>query len=573
MSFRDYVRTFAFAGGLAVLAAGCDEISTLGPDDTGDESVQFFQELSLSEFQTAVDEEEFTRIEMVVDGDLVARRIEIATRDEVTEPERIAARVTEVGDGSLVLDLGNLRIDLHADATFRTRHGDEISAEEFAMRVGAALAEGHEPPVRVRRPSAGPTLPDDATFVATHVDLLGELDGAHLSLNLSRANLIRNDTPPPDGWIAALGLRIQIRVSDGKTSVGREGRDARDEIAFEGTVETVDVGEGVLTLSGGTRVRVVDQTRIKDGDGLLGSLEQVAEIVRAGRTVVTWGEAKVEREEPRVLVAIVIAFKARSETMPIEDFEGVIREIDLGTSTIALENGVVVRLTDETHVKTHEEFLGSLAAAAEAMRNGYTVVTFGEGVVEAREPLHVAALHIAFLIRHEFEPFEAVIEAVDVAEGTLRLDGDLLVIVSDETVIHDGEGKLPSLAAAAEAMAAGQTVVALGRGVVETEDPVTIRATSIGFVIRTAPEPAVPFEGLVSSVNVEERVVTLNDGTTLHFLEASTFHEASAYPSLGAVAEALGGGVTIDVVGEGTIEVEGPPPVLVVQHAKFRIVS
>lgn len=573
MSFREHVRTFAFAGGVAVIAAGCDDISTLGPDDTGDEAAQFFQEMSLSEFETAVDGPDYARIEMVVGGALVARRIEIATSDEVAEPERIAARVTGVGDGYLVLDVGDLRIDLDGDATFQTRHGDEISAEEFGMRIEAELAEGHEPAVRVRRPAGGATSPDVATFVATHVDILGELDGTHFSLNLSRANLIKNDAPPPDGWIVVLGLRIEIRVSDGTTTVGREGPDAHDEIEFEGTVETVNTDDGFLILSGGTRIRIVDQTRIEHGDGLLGSLEDVAEIVRAGRTVVAWGEAKVEREEPRVLVALVIAFKARPEPVPIEDFEGVIREIDLETSTIALENGVVVRLTDETHVKDHEELLGSLGAAAEAMANGFTVVAFGEGVVESREPLHVAALHIGFLIRHEFEDFEGVADAVDPQDGHVTI-GDLLVIVTDETVIHDGEGKLPSLAAAAEAIAEGKTVVAFGEGAVEGDDPITIRATSIGLVVRVEdPDPAEPFEGTVASVDVEEQMVVMSDGTTLVFTEGSTIDDASTYGSLAAAAEAVRNDVSVEVVGEGVLEAEGPPRVLVVLHAKFRIAS
>jgi len=79
---------------------------------------------------------------------------------------------------------------------------------------------------------------------------------------------------------------------------------------FEGLVESVHEGEGIVILTDGTVVQLTDDTQIKQaeqGEPLM-SLAAVQEALDQGHGVVAWGLGEVESTEPLTLVAIKVYF-------------------------------------------------------------------------------------------------------------------------------------------------------------------------------------------------------------------------------------------------------------------------
>ena len=107
---------------------------------------------------------------------------------------------------------------------------------------------------------------------------------------------------------------------------------------------------------------------------------------------------------------------------------------------------------------------------------------------------------------------------------------------------------LSSLQAVAEALAHGVPVSVAGAGTVESTEPLIIVAVEIAFFAR--PPVFVFFEGVVTSVNLEARTVTLDGDRVLAFSETSQIVVSDhTLPSLAAVAEALAGGKKVVAAG------------------------
>jgi hypothetical protein len=278
-------------------------------------------------------------------------------------------------------------------------------------------------------------------------------------------------------------------MSDGITTLNAE-RDDLEKKEFEGKVKSVNTTAGTFELADGTVVRIVDDTKFayETGDEhRLGSLEDVAATLEAGKQVVSAGYGAVEGREPLTVAAIHVVFEIADPAM--EDYEGAVASVDETASTVTLVNGIVVRIADDTEIKQNPEddrYLTSVGAVADALDAGETVVAWGEGVVEGEEPLTIRAVCAVFkLVPRPAEGFEGEITAVDLDSGSITLSSGTVVYVTEATVIKFEEGdthRLPSLQAVADALSTN-TVYTAGEGVIKQEDPLELDAVHIVFEI------------------------------------------------------------------------------------------
>jgi len=244
------------------------------------------------------------------------------------------------------------------------------------------------------------------------------------------------------------------------------------------------------------------------------------------------------------------------------EYEGHVESVDVDGGSFTLTNGTSVRLTEETTIKDGEGFLRSLGAVAEVLSEGRSVVAYGEGVLTGTEPRRIVALHAAFKPREEnvpVEDFEGVVTSVNLDAGSVTLGNGIVVNINAETNIKDHEEFLPSLEAVAAALAAGDEVVAWGEGALQSENPLTILAFHVAFLIRQEPVPVEGFEGAVASVDLTAGSITLDNGIVVVLDNETTIkvHE-NCLPSLDAVAQALADGETVIAWGEGEVVGDGP---------------
>jgi hypothetical protein len=185
------------------------------------ESARFSQDVAFPEFRDAL-VAGAARVEIrVLPGTLTARRIEIERARELADREEVESRATGIevagNEGTVTLALGGLRVRFNRSTRFRDEGGNRLSFEQFVARVETSLAAGHRPGVEAKRePAATPQRPDDPTFVATRLELDSDPED-EIAINITDANLLANDAPPPDGWIRVLGIALEVRAQDGTT--------------------------------------------------------------------------------------------------------------------------------------------------------------------------------------------------------------------------------------------------------------------------------------------------------------------------------------------------------------------
>ncbi len=478
-----------------------------------------------------------TRVKIkILPGGLIAREVEVETDgDDINDEEEIESRIVGLaaagGEGTLTLLLGDLQVGFTDGTRFRQDGGDDMTFDEFVARVTDDLANNRQPPVRAeRQPAAEPQAPDVATFIATRIRLEDDEDReAEIEINIDGDNLVMNGDPPPDAWINVLGLTIELRVSDGTTELEAEEDDDdeddnEDQDEFEDAVTGVDLDAGTFALENGTIVRVdPDQTKT-DADGDLFTLEDVKAAVDAGEKVRAEGDAVLESACPPVqLLALHVKFEVDEDedddeeqdndededeegdddrVGDEEDFEDTAASLTIDeVSTLKLNDGTVVLIDENTEIKQSgkDESLNSLDAVLDALNAGQVVETKGKGTIEASDPLTIAASEIEFEVEDEDEQeededdpigseddFEHTIRSLVIDEvSTMTLDNGTIVLVGSDTEIKESgkDESLNSLEAANEALTAGKTVRAKGKGLVEAVDPLTIWADEIEFEI------------------------------------------------------------------------------------------
>jgi hypothetical protein len=399
---------------LALLVTGCDNSSTAPSRVT---PVQFSTIISFPDLQTHLTGPARVQVRMIPGG-LVARAVRLKGGDQLTRPELIRGRVTAIsgsGDnGSLTLELGGLKIDFTSTTKFRP-DGDRdetpaMTLADFVTRVQAELTAGRHAAVQARRAApATPQAPGDAGFTATELTLDDEADHAVIDLNITGDNLIKNQTPPPDGWLKVLGLMIELRVADGTTKLSADTPEAEGEDEFEGVVQSVDATAGTVTLKSGTVINIVTGTEIEakegDADDRLASLADVQAALTAGKTVKAEGEGLAKAGTPPTIDAIKIEFEVvgadeRPSEPPVvvAEFEDTVASVDVANAHFTLGNGTVVNVTDHTVIASEHGLL-SLKAVSDTLAAHVRVRAEGRASIDAGGPPPTLT---AFWVR--FEP-------------------------------------------------------------------------------------------------------------------------------------------------------------------------
>src|SRR5690348_541663 len=308
---RSRLAVGSFTAVLLTVLAGCDSGST-GPSAS---SIQFSRSISLPDAQSLLQTGP-TRVEVqVIPGTLVARRVELEEPSDMSRPEQVRSRVTAVTAGTdtatFTLELGGLQIA--ANGSTMLRGGDDegggggghedVSASndggggpmtlaDFVARVQADIAAGRNPTlVATRQPPASPQAPDDGKFLAAELKLNQGNSHSVIELNIAAANLVTNATPPPDGFLKVLGVSLELRLSDGTTTLKHKNPELEGVQEFEGIVKSVDEAAQTVTLTDGTIIRIVAGTEIDGDEGEhddhLTSLADVQAALTAGKTVKT----------------------------------------------------------------------------------------------------------------------------------------------------------------------------------------------------------------------------------------------------------------------------------------------
>lgn len=477
---KHLVRTSALA--LATFAAACGITDVENLDEVVD---LFVQSLDVEAFEASIVSGPSQVEVALLPGGLTAR--ELAVRPSgASEEERVQSKAVSVsGDaqgGSITLLLGELEVSFDEDTRFWFGN-DEIDADGFLAEVRADIAAGHEPPIVAERLApATPQEPEDGSFLADAIAVTGD-GAANLRVEVDADNLELVSDPQegdPDGWLTILGLRIQLRVSDGTTEIESHDHDFDHIEDFEGHVSSVSVSDGIVTLADGTVIQIVDRTHIKNRDELITTLAGVSEALAAGDDVVAWGTGAVETEEPLVLIGLEVAFKRQADEEPlVEEFEGDVSTASPSDGKLTLVDGTLVRIVDGTEVVAHDDHSPhDVEGVADALERGRIVRAWGHGTVESEDPLVIEADHV--VLKAVIEDFEEDVVEIDVATGLIELANGWHLTVTDDTEIAAADDASPmTLEGAAQALEDGDGVRVWGWGFVTGEDPVSLELAEL----------------------------------------------------------------------------------------------
>lgn len=165
-----------------------------------------------------------------------------------------------------------------------------------------------------------------------------------------------------------------------------------------------------------------------------------------------------------------------------DEFEGKVTSVNLENSTITLSEGRVVRITDETTIDNEGDLL-SLQAVAETLEAGKPVEAEGDGFKDGDV---FVATRIKFETEEEDDGvegevnFDAFISSVSLENGTVTLQDERVIKITDDTVI-DESGDFLNLESVRNALEEGKTVAADGKGIESEEEGISIIATRIEF--------------------------------------------------------------------------------------------
>ncbi|HEU4995257.1 MAG TPA: hypothetical protein VFT29_10555, partial [Gemmatimonadaceae bacterium] len=172
MTFR-ITRSALTCACAALILAACDD-TTSPLTATG----QFGQQISLSDFETAINGTAFVEIEFATATGLVAREIDVEADDD---DEKVSSRVTAINTtaGTVTLQLGGFVVSYTNNTRFRTPTNSNATRAVWEAQVQSELAAGRNPPIEARRDvPATPQAPANATFTATDLRLTNDFDGA-----------------------------------------------------------------------------------------------------------------------------------------------------------------------------------------------------------------------------------------------------------------------------------------------------------------------------------------------------------------------------------------------------------
>jgi hypothetical protein len=177
------------------------------------------------------------------------------------------------------------------------------------------------------------------------------------------------------------------------------------------------------------------------------------------------------------------------------------------------------------------------------------------------------------------EEFHGVVQSVDQTAQTVTLmDGTIIRIVAGtefEAKEGDRDDHLTSLPAVQDALTAGKTVKAEGRGLTDSTNPLTIDAIRIEFEVEGEELPPavmmVEFEDAVASVDVAGSSFTLGNGAVVTVTDQTRLEPEGDLHTLQAVADALTAHQRVRADGHATLTSAGPPLALTALVVEFAI--
>ena len=174
--------------------------------------------------------------------------------------------------------------------------------------------------------------------------------------------------------------------------------------------------------------------------------------------------------------------------------------------------------------------------------------------------------------------FEGTVQSVDQTANTVTLkDGTVIRIVAGTEFDGregDGDDHVTGLPAVQDALTAGKTVKAEGRGLVDTTNPLTLDAIRIEFEVEgeELPPPVmmVEFEGLAASVDIAGSTFTLGSGAVVTVTSETRIDaEGGGLLTLQAVSDALAAQHMVRAEGHATVTSAGPPLALTALDVRF----
>ena len=343
---------------------------------------------------------------------------------------------------------------------------DEIRADRLGLSIEQPRREfeGHVSTVELKDGTL--CLDDLLIALASHTVLLPDADGeihdlaaAHQALAMGRRVVARG--------LAEIDPENEKRIT--ALEIGFEIEDPVLE-DFAGGVEQVFLDHRKLLLTGGTYVRVTEQTVLRLENGESTDLESVHAAIEDGRTVSARGIGEVAGLEPLVLDALEIVFEIEAATPGIEAFAGVIDYIDFLAGEIVLRTGtgqVVVLALGTTQFSAADALSpATLTEADAAVLNGRRIQVTGTGTLEpVANPTYAAA---TVVFEAETETFANDIVSTDGFLSFTLDDGRRVQLFGVDTNVTPYDAGSPTdVWGIQAALDAGDRVTATGFGFVQ----------------------------------------------------------------------------------------------------------
>lgn len=231
----------------------------------------------------------------------------------------------------------------------------------------------------------------------------------------------------------------------------------------------------------------------------------------------------------------------------------------------SLEQGVTGTLTYEMVV----EKTNNGSSSTKTLRG--TIEMNGDGTALLRferfQKLFQINLDDGDVHDHDDE-FEGRVTSVNIQNSTLTLAGGRVVRITEDTNIEN-DGDLFSLQEVANALQAGKQVEAEGDGFIEGD---VFVATQAKFETEDDDEAEgqINFEAFISTVNLEDNTVTLQDERVIKITDNTVIDDSGDFFDLDSVQNALSQGETVVADGKG-IESEEEGISLIASQIEFEL--
>ena len=144
---------------------------------------------------------------------------------------------------------------------------------------------------------------------------------------------------------------------------------------FEDLVASASLSRNAFTLRNGDELFLTDRSEVEFEDEL-SSFEEVANAVTNGMPVKAEGEFYIDAETGKRLVKEVeFEFK-------LDEFDGDVVAVDLAEDTFTIEDGKVIKITEQTEIDDDGDYL-SLQEVANALERGEEAEADGKGYLDA----------------------------------------------------------------------------------------------------------------------------------------------------------------------------------------------